>query len=362
MKRSYENDYSQEESERPRLLVLGNFLSAYGRTPQVCEQLALALKTRGWSVLTASDRPGRLPRLWDMLHTAWAMRRRYDVAQVDVFSGPSFWAASAVCRALRALDKPYVLTLHGGRLPEFARRFPRQVRKLLAHAAEVTAPSRYLVEAMSPYRPDIVLLANPVVIGSYAMRLRVDPQPRLLWLRAFHRDYNPSLAPAVLASLLPDFPGASLTMIGPDKEDGSFAETIALARQLGVEHRVLTPGFVEKGAIPEWLDDADVFLNTTNVDNTPISVLEAMASGLCVVSTKVGGIPYFIENEREALLVAPANAGAMAQAVKRVLTEEGLAQRLSAGARRKAELFEAGSVFDHWEHLFLSLASQDPTA
>jgi glycosyltransferase involved in cell wall biosynthesis len=103
------------------------------------------------------------------------------------------------------------------------------------------------------------------------------------------------------------------------------------------------------------MSQGDIFLNTTNVDNTPVSVLEALACGLCVVSTDVGGIPYLLEHEEDALLVPPDDAEAMAAAVRRVLTEPGLAERLSRNARKKAEGFDWSVVLPQWERLLLEV-------
>lgn len=346
----------------PGLLVVGNFLSRHGKNQQVCELLTTALQARGWTVVWTSDRLGRAARAIDIMGTIMLRRHDYAVAHVDVFTGLSFRMAEFTCALLGALGKPYAVTLHGGRFPDFARRFPDRVRRFLQKADVVLAPSDYLIEAMTPYRADIRLIPNPVPVGRYTMRIRDHPQPRLVWLRAFHRSYNPSLAPAVLAQLLPNFPEATLAMVGPDKGDGSYAATLAAADELGVADRLLTPGGVSKDTVPGWLDRGDVFLNTANVDNTPISVLEAMASGLCVVSTDVGGLPYLIEDGSDGLLVPPKDGDAMAHAVTRVLREPGLAPRLSAHARLKAESFDAPVVFSQWEQLFAELANAGHTS
>jgi glycosyltransferase involved in cell wall biosynthesis len=103
----------------------------------------------------------------------------------------------------------------------------------------------------------------------------------------------------------------------------------------------------------------DIFLNTTNVDNTPISVLEAMACGLCVVSTNVGGIPYLLEHEHDALLVPPDDPAAVATAVRRLLTEPDLAEQLSRNARQKAEKFDWSIILPQWEALLISVLTRN---
>lgn len=334
------------------VLLVGNFLSASGGSRGVCEELAVRLLDADWPVLTTSRKPGRLQRLFDMVGTSWAQRDRYDIAQVDVYSGPAFVWAEVVCAALRRLGKPYILTLHGGNLPAFARRWPGRVGRLLRGAAIVTTPSAFLLEQMRPYRKDLHLLPNPLDLSTYPFCLRGQPQPNLVWLRAFHEIYNPSMASSVVALLAEDFPDVRLTMVGPDKGDGSLQRTRQAASELGVDGRVDFPGGIPKDQVPHWLNRGDVFINTTNVDNTPVSVMEAMACGLCVVSTNIGGIPYLLEHEHDALLVPPDDPVAMAAAVRRILTEPGLAERLSRNARQKAKQFDWSTVLPRWEALF----------
>ena len=125
------------------------------------------------------------------------------------------------------------------------------------------------------------------------------------------------------------------------------------AAELGVEDRISLPGAVAKDEVFRWLGTGDIFLNTTNIDNTPISVLEAMACGLCVVSTDVGGIPYLLENERDALLVPANDERQMADAVCRVLSGPELAERLSNSGRSKAEQHDWSRVVPHWNQAVL---------
>src|SRR5262249_52348144 len=116
------------------VLLVGNFLSSTSGNRSVCEDLAIQLAVSHWPVLTTSARPGRLPRLFDMVTMAWCRRYDYAVAQVDVFSGPAFVWAEAVCQILRWIGKPYILTLRGGNLPAFAQSWPKRVCHLLCSA------------------------------------------------------------------------------------------------------------------------------------------------------------------------------------------------------------------------------------
>ncbi|MGO9579192.1 MAG: glycosyltransferase family 4 protein [Desulfobaccales bacterium] len=345
-------------NESKSILLIGNFLSLTLGARGACEDLAWQLSQAGWQVITASHRPGRLARLLDMVATAWRRRREYEVACVEVYSGKAFFWAEAVCLVLRLAAKPYVLNLHGGALPSFARRWPGRVIRLLKSAVAVVTPSPYLFAEMKPYRQDVRIIPNGLSLQNYPPKIRLRPQPHLVWLRAFHTIYNPTLAPRVVSLLYKDYPDVSLVMVGPDKQDGSLSQTRQTASDLGLANLVAFPGPVSKAEVPLWLQKGDILLNTTNVDNTPVSVIEAMACGLCIVSTEVGGIPYLLQHEHDALLVPPDDAEAMAQAVKRILAEPALAEHLSRHARYKAEGFDWSVILPNWEELFTKIAAR----
>jgi len=342
------------------VLIVGNFLSGTVGNRGVCEELADRLRASGWDVITTSNRTGRVGRLVDMLWTVWRRRREFHVAQIDVFSGPAFFWAASVSVLLRALGKPYVLTLHGGNLPAFSSRWPWATRVLLQHAATVTAPSGYLVEAMRRFRPDLRLLPNAIDVLQYPFRLRRSARPRLVWLRAFHRIYDPSLAIRVLSLLVPEFPDMRLLMIGPDKGDDSLPEALALAAASGVSERIEYPGRVAKTAVADWINRGDIFLNTSTVDNNPVTILEAMACGACVVSTLAGGIPYLASNGVDSLLTEPGDADDMARCVAELLRNPELAASLSLNARRRVEAIDWSTVLPEWQALLLSASQPTP--
>src|SRR5690606_32388170 len=119
------------------------------------------------------------------------------------------------------------------------------------------------------------------------------PKPRLLWVRSFSQIYNPVLALKIVEILKLKAMEVSLCMVGPDK-DGSLQRCKEMATELNLP--VSFTGLLSK---QEWIAlsrDFDIFINTTNFDNMPISVMEAMSLGMPVISTNVGGLPLLIEN------------------------------------------------------------------
>ena len=338
------------------ILLVGYFPSRSVKGRNVIEGMADHFRLADVPVVCASAYRWRWARGLDILKSIVYQRQRYNVAVVDLYSGRAFTWGLAATELLTSLKCPYVVALHGGSLPVFAKRHASLVRRCLRGAAAVVSPSPYLKFRLQAYRQDICLLPNALDVESFRYRLRESSSPRLVWVRAFHKIYRPWLAAKVVARLAGDFPEIQLTMIGPDTGDGSLARTQRAARELGVIDRISFPGPIPNDEVPEWLQASDIFVNTTDVDNTPVSVMEAMAAGLCVVTTDAGGLPDLVENNQDALLVPQRDENAMAAAVRRILTDDCLSARLSRAARQKAERWDWSEIMPQWFQLLEGIA------
>lgn len=340
------------------VLIVGNFLSDRRGTMGVCEELAQYLRLSGWSVTTTSSSTNRILRLLNMIMTALRYRNKYCVVYIEVYSGLAFVWAEILLTLTKMLGKPVILTLHGGNLPLFAQRWPNRVRYLLKVADAVTTPSIYIQSAFSGIRTDIVLVRNAIDLQSYTFRYRPNPSPNLAWLRAFHAIYSPTSIVQVLTLLSKDFPNIELTMFGPDKGDGSLNSTISLAKESRISNQLHIPGPIPKSEIPYRLGAFDIFLNTTTMESFGVSVVEAAALGMCIVTTNVGELPHIWTHEHDALLVPPNDSEAMANAVRRILTESGLAERLSRNARKTAEQYDWSNTLPLWTNLMEDLVNR----
>jgi glycosyltransferase involved in cell wall biosynthesis len=339
------------------ILLIGNHLSKSGKNLSVGEDLALQLRKNGWKVHLTSSKNNKIIRLFDMLLTILLRRKEYKLAQIDVFSGQAFMWALLSGHLLQVVNKPFILSLHGGSLPKFAVKYENRVKKLLLIATHVTTPSTYLHDFFIQYRKDISLIPNGIDLKNYQYIHRDYLKPTLMWLRAFHKIYNPSMAINVLSEIKKIFPDSSLTMIGPDKKDGSLLKVVENSKKLEIEHSVHIFDQIPKKEVPEWLQKGDIFLNTTNVESFGISVIEAAACGLCIVTTNAGELSNIWENEIDALLVPTGNDLAMSEAIIKLCSDIELARKLSLNGRRKAEMFDWSNILPKWLNLFNSILS-----
>jgi glycosyltransferase involved in cell wall biosynthesis len=172
--------------------------------------------------------------------------------------------------------------------------------------------------------------------------------PKLLWVRSFADIYNPQMAILVFDKIKEKYPNATLTMVGPDK-DGSMIDCKKLAENLK-----LNVNFTGKLSKTNWLELSKrhtIFINTTRFDNTPVSVMEAMALGLAVISTNVGGIPFLLSNNENALLVTDNSVSEMVSAIQTIIENPNKTKAIVNNARLLSETFDWKNVKLKWNEI-----------
>lgn len=329
-----------------QILYLGNQLSNHGYNKTTIETLGLQLEQEGFSVIYASNKKSFPLRMLDMMWSVIANRKQVSYILIDTYSTKAFWFAFVCSQLARVLQIKYIPILHGGDLPNRLKNNPKLSQMLFANAYKNVAPSGYLKQVFENEGfSNVIHVPNTIQIENYEFKKRENFHPKLLWVRAFASIYNPKMAVKVLAELQKMYPNASLTMVGPDK-DGSLETTKQFADSINIQ-----VNFTGKLAKVEWWKLAaehDIFINTTHFDNTPVSVMEAMALGLPVVSTNVGGIPFLLSNKENAILVDDDNAIAMTNAIQKIIENPIDAMRLVNNARCFIEKMDWQMVKKHW--------------
>jgi len=329
-----------------QIVYIGNRLARWGFTPTSVETLGDRLGEIG-EVIPYSDKRNKIMRLFHMLSGIWRHRLTADVVIIDTYSSSAFyfaWLCGLMCGFLKL---PYVPVLRGGDLPNRLRHSPKISKQFFGSAFCLVAPSHYLYQHfVEAGFKQTQIIPNYIDIQNYPYHHRVHPAPKILWVRSFHKTYNPNLAIDILVLFKKQFPSAELCMVGPDK-DGSLAAFTNYSEQKGVLKDITITGKLEK---KEWIALSaayDLFLNTTDFDNTPVSVMEAMALGMLVVSTNAGGISAIINHKVEGLIFPCGDAQAGTDALIAAM-DQTFAESLSASARRRAILWDWQVVKSQW--------------
>ena len=294
--------------------------------------------------------PGRvrgmraLVRLLAYIAPLWRAIGRADLVHLMANSGWS-WHLHAVPAIWIAWLRrcPVIVNYHGGNAAPFLHRSSFWVRLSMRRAALLAVPSGFLQRVFAEFGMPAAVLPNPVDLDLFHAVSRGGHGlgPHLVVTRNLEPIYDVDTALHTLQRLLPELPGARLSIAGDGDERARLER---LAATLGLSERVCFTGQLAREDIARLYASADVMLNTSRVDNLPGSVLEALASGLPVVSTNVGGIPYLVRDEETALLVPPGDPDAMVRAVLRVVSDSELAGRLRERGLHHARQFAWSSV------------------
>ena len=192
--------------------------------------------------------------------------------------------------------------------------------KVIKNGARTAAS--YPGESRSRIRSE---LGIPVGAKVVMMVSRLNPQKGVEYLLAS--------APEILQRI-PDawFVVVGDIVFGSRAQEEAYSQLLASrVRELGVANRVVFTGL--RRDVPELLAAADLAVLPSLSEGLPNAVIEAMATGLPVVATKVGGIPELIQQGRSGLLVPPGDTNALAESITTVLSKPFLSKRLGEAAR-----------------------------
>ena len=356
-------------ARRLRVLVVAPSLDIYGGQARQAVRLMTGLRGEDYLEIGFLPHNPRLPGPLRLLQRVKYVRTvatttayilmllarvpRYDV--IHVFSA-AYWAyllsAAPALLAARLYGKRSILNYRSGEADDHLENWPRTAAPTMRWADVIVTPSGYLVDVFARHGLRARFIYNIVELDRFRFRERNPPRPVFVVSRLHEPLYNVSCVLRAFRLIQNRYPEARLTVaadgyLRPELERLAFEE-------LKLENTEFI-GFVPFERMPEFYDSAEVYLTATNIDNMPSSITECMASGLPVVTTDAGGIPYIVTHEESCLMVGRNDPEAMAAAAFRLLEEEGLAARLTRRAREESRKFEWPAVRDQWVSLYHEL-------
>jgi glycosyltransferase involved in cell wall biosynthesis len=277
---------------------------------------------------------------------------RFDVAHVFAASYFSFVISPAPAVLIAKLyGKAVLLNYHSGEAEDHLRRWPRSTKLIFRLADRLVVPSRYLVGVFARFGIEAEAVSNTVPLERFTFRERRPLRPTLLSNRNLESHYNVADTLRAFALVERRVPGARLIVAGDGRER---ARLRALAAELGLK-RVEFIGAAPPDRMPELYDRADIFVNSSLVDNMPLSLIEAFACGLPVVSSDAGGIPIVVTGGETGLLSPCGDFEALAANVVRLLEDQRLAAGLINRAREACRQYTWEAARGSWLKIYESI-------
>ena len=264
-----------------------------------------------------------------------AVRGQLALVHAHSSSRMSFFRKAVILAIARAAGAATVIHLHGGAFDQFMLKANPAVRwwirRTLERSSTVVVLSegwRATIQRLAP-AARIEVVPNPVEVPAEPVPPGGAARRHVLYLGRSARTKGTYDLVDAVARLAPDFPDLRLTVAG----DGDLEDLRRHAEAAGVADRLDIPGWIDAETRRRFIASASVLALPSYHEGLPMAVLEAMAAGLPVVATPVGGIPDAVKDGREGLLVKPGDVPALAGALRRLLTEPGLGERMGRDGR-----------------------------
>ncbi len=222
------------------------------------------------------------------------------------------------------LKKKIIITYHGGGLDEFINKYKTKVMYYLNKADIITVPSKYLQNILNDNSIKSKYLPNIIRDDNVYFKKRDILKPNLIVTRTLDEVYNIPLVIMTFKDLKKVVPDAKLKIVGDGKLKNEIFELVKKENIDDIEF----VGRVPNSKIGEILNTSDIFINPSNKDNMPLSLFEALACGLAVISTNVGGIPDYITDGINGFLIEPNNKEQLTNKILYVLNNQAEVQKI----------------------------------
>lgn len=299
-----------------RVLLISNYSNSGGGISVQVRNILSHLQSDGIESAILSTKGSILLRL----SAPFILMRKgkgYDVFHIHACSNRGFFPAVVGIIIGKLLKKKIVLTYHGGDADTFFAKHPKFVKFFLSRVDTNVVLSGFIAKVFAKYDLPYVVIPNGIDVIPERFHVRNSVAPRFICIRSHTEIYNIGCILDAYSIVSSFFPESSLTLLG----DGPLHEELK-KRSIGMGLRnVNFVGCVDNSKIYDYLDKADIMLSSPTIDNMPISLLEGFNSGLLVISSNVGGVPYMIEDGKNGLLFESGNSKELADIILAVLSD-----------------------------------------
>lgn len=338
-----------------KLIYIGSKLRKNYKMQSALETMAEFFKEFA-EVKTASNFTNPVLKLCHSTGLIVSNSRSTDVVLIDVFSTKSIYITLWISLLCKFLSLPYVLVLRGGNLPKRYAKSPKIIDSLFKGASSIVAPSNYLKNFFDFNGFHIEYIPNIIDKGLYEFKKRTPLKPKILYLRGFGEVYNPLMLLKAIQKIKSTL-NLEVLMLG-SKNDRHYQNVTRYIEQYGLEKIVKIE---EKKTREQWISLSKKFsfmISCPDIDNTPTSIIEGAALGLCVISTSVGGVPKLV-TENEIFLVSKNDHDELAELLENLFTDSTLYYEKVHLALNWSKKFHWDGVKKSWLKLMHDVIKQD---
>lgn len=282
-----------------KVLIVANYKEGIGGISGVVYNHVCKLQEEGYQVNIFNTRVSIIKRLFLVFSLSKAVK------QVDVVHahGCSFWGFFPVfisviaCKLIQ--KKRLIVTYHGGGADDYLRRNTYWIVRFLKQVDTITVMSGFLESVFAKYNIKTIILPNLSNVIIQKEICADFAKPKLVSVRSHEEIYNVCDIIDAFAIIKKQYPNAELKILGK----GSLTDELKKqVHTLALQH-VEFFGAVTSEQVPDILRSSNIFISVSSFDNQPMSVLEAFASGIPVIASNVGGVPFMVRDHYSGLLV-----------------------------------------------------------
>ncbi len=255
--------------------------------------------------------------------------------------------------AAKIYGKKTILNYHSGELARHLETWKRTALPTMRKFDCIAVPSEFLVDVFAKYDLKAEAIYNFVDSANFKFRKREKFRPVFLSNRNFEAHYQVSDCLRAFQIIQKQFAEAALFVAGFGSEE---AELKQLAKDLKLEN-VEFVGRISNEEMARLYAKTDIYLNSSVVDNMPLSFIEAFSAGTPIVSYASGGIPYLVANGETGLLVEPQDFENLAQKAIFLLENQDVAKKIVAKAHAEVVKYSWENVRELWLELYTKLPS-----
>jgi glycosyltransferase involved in cell wall biosynthesis len=279
---------------------------------------------------------------------------RYDVIHVFSASYFSFILAPTPALLIATLyRKKRILNYRSGEAEDHFARWGKSIFWIIRLADKIIVPSGYLVHVFGKFGFHAESIFNVSDFDAFQYRERRVVTPHILVARNLEPLYDIETSIRAYAKIKSKYSAATLTITGYGSDERRLK---SLVRDLDIQDVTFT-GRVERKQMPALFQRADIFLNSSVIDNMPVAIIEAFYAGLPVVTTDAGGIPYIVGDHESGLLAPMRDVDAIVAALGEVIDDADLRHKITNGGRAFAQECSWPQVKWQWAKVYRELAN-----